>query len=467
MAEVRIRIVSESDLAGITSTQQAMEKLDRTTGKTAASSAEFFKQQDILRQNSTDTAQALSDMTHEAKALGGAVDKTTESKSRLLAGMKKLGHEVPVLGAAFNVLKNSWTGLAFLAANFVREVLSQIKVQDDLAASSASLAAALDPVVLKTARHKTEASAAAIATQQHADALDAAAQAANDLDAALSKNLGAIERELRVEQARLNLDKQRALRGVTDPTRRAEIDLQFEERARALTDKAEDRKAQQIAHADFLQRQQSANAEQLLPGARKELERRKSVAAQFEKESGAVTPDMAALQKELAEAMNAPNFWERVQWGMTLGLMGRTPKEGARSVEDIQADIQSGQQTLDHFKSRSLSRQSDVDRQQRFVQSLETIGGQAGRFAPSLQTALGEQGARRTIAGLQTAAGREQFAGDSEIAQARRDLEAAREREKAWKALVTETLGAAATRQLETEHKLESVAAKLRVNAGR
>jgi hypothetical protein len=68
---------------------------------------------------------------------------------------------------------------------------------------------------------------------------------------------------------------------------------------------------------------------------------------------------------------------------------------------------------------------------------------------------------------LQTAAGREQFAGDSEIAQARRDLEAAREREKAWKALVTETLGAAATRQLETEHKLESVAAKLRVNAGR
>jgi hypothetical protein len=358
---------------------------------------------DKLKTGATGATQPIGKLTEET-------DKAGISKGKLSIAIQKLSHDIPFLGTLAAAVKHPIIGIAAAVGLVIREILKQIEVQDQLAVQGAALSAALDPVVIKTFTHKTEAAAAAIAAQAHADAMGNAAREANNLDAALSKSLGAIDRDLRVKQAALQVEKQAALKGVTDPGQRARIELQFEEKARVATFNAERQKALEIGKAEVKAGEDAINARLALPEERAHLARMEaeSKQSQIDREAMAGPAKLSALQQELAKAEAGPSMKEIMgRFLRDVGLgplapLGEALDAEQRTPEEIRTEIDLVKRAQDDFTAKAKREQAAIQRQTGKVKGLETTEAGAERFAPRIETAIADLGANRTILALQT-----------------------------------------------------------------
>lgn len=118
MAKYEIKI----EATGAQQSAQSLSKLAKITDDVAKNIAAMdkaeqatLKTQRVFGDQSAQMANHLSQLTKEAKATGTATDGLSKTKSRLLDGVKKLGVQIPILGAALGALKNPYTAIAAVA----------------------------------------------------------------------------------------------------------------------------------------------------------------------------------------------------------------------------------------------------------------------------------------------------------------------------------------------------------------
>ncbi len=98
-----------------------------------------LKTQRVFGDESQQMADHLSKLTKETKSAGIETEKTTSKKSQLLAGLKKLGLEIPIVGYALAALKNPFTAIgvaALLAKKAVDDYVASVELLAETVRSS-------------------------------------------------------------------------------------------------------------------------------------------------------------------------------------------------------------------------------------------------------------------------------------------------------------------------------------------
>lgn len=398
MAEVKVKVTTEADLKGIQSTEQALSRLEQTTGKSAAESAKFFKETAAGRQTAEDTAGALSQMTREAKAFSGEVETKAEpSLKRLATGFKDLGREIPLVGVAIRALANPWTFLGAAIAGVVVWFQKQIDVQRELIKSGAELSARLDPLIVRQERTKQLMAESQIAAdnfnrklREQADALGAVRDRQREANEELDNR-----NELQAAQE--DADRQLALaQAGDDPAARAAVDDQFRARARqrqGLVNMGRIGAAHRaLREAEALGRE----AQAALPGARAQLqEAEQGVGGQLDDVNAALgqkETEGARLQKELGEA----ETFARGPFAMP-GI-GATAQE---KVAEARAALKAHNQGVDALRARKRTLEAGVAPFRERVAGLERDITSSRNAVPGLQgefnRAVGQEENQRKI----------------------------------------------------------------------
>lgn len=201
-----------------------------------------LREQRIADNNKADQAGYLAGLTKEAKELGSveaATEKTTRAKSRLLDGIKKLGNQVPFLGAALNALKNPFTAIAAVAGialDGVRRLTEDVQKFADAAANYESLGEAARNYghILREAQGRQKEFRVGL------EEIKNRAETAEEAIVRMHEKLARVF-DIRGEQAERR--KEAALAGVKDPDARAEIEARF---AKEKNDLAQHREAAEI-----------------------------------------------------------------------------------------------------------------------------------------------------------------------------------------------------------------------------
>ena len=325
MAEVKVKITSEADLAAMQSTTTELQRqvaaasgLDKGF-RSAGESARFFNEvesqrlsqaadtnrsltaeQDKVSKSARDSAEAMM----EAK---GPTDKLAGSKGELLKAIKVLSHEIPGLHALVTILKHPIGLLALGFGYLVKQVLDSVNAFKEAGKEIHQFTIANDRLTNPLAKNATLARESA---QFHEDLADRLGQvAAKSGDAA--GNLERITEELRRQQQLADEldDAQMAVelaRAGDDPEARAGIRMKFAGRKTARQQAALEQQAQlQFARAGGLS-EQARLAGLAIPGAEAEFSAAQSAnfdeQARMAQRSSLREVQKKRLQKEVEEA---------------------------------------------------------------------------------------------------------------------------------------------------------------------
>ena len=118
MAKYEIKVSAPADLSGLEKTVGALTQVEKSAEKSAAAFKELLTAKDkaFAKEDATAQAKGLAELSKEAKNLGKVAEEAEGKKSKLTGALKKLGHEVPILGAAMSALANPFTIVTLAAA---------------------------------------------------------------------------------------------------------------------------------------------------------------------------------------------------------------------------------------------------------------------------------------------------------------------------------------------------------------
>jgi hypothetical protein len=262
-----------------------------------------LREQRIRENNTADQASYLSGLTKETKELGEttqATDKATGAKSRLFDGLKKLGNQIPLVGALLGALRNPFTLIA-LGAVLAKRAIDDYAASVDRMADSVRAVSDLQGQVQKffeiVAQDKAEAKA-------FSDELNSIATRAKTAAERLSEVNDQIERKFRLEEEADQRAFDTAVAGVKDPQRRAEIEKEFGSKKRTR----DDRKAFQLAlakeNAARAMVEEAAEADAALPGAQAERAAAARALKDFDVRRQAEDDDAASRKQILLDEKN-------------------------------------------------------------------------------------------------------------------------------------------------------------------
>jgi hypothetical protein len=348
MADYKIRIITEAEKAQL---QGVAKEVDNTTAAT----------------KKLDDAQ---------KKAGDSTKGFAKEHKGLLDGFKKLGQEVPLLGAALNALKNPYTAIAFAAGLAIVKVREFAEVVEESAAKAQGLDRFNSIVrVFNTLSAEQRAKRSALAEN-----LEDIAGKAKTAESRLSEVNAQIERTLRLEGNEDTANKANELARIDAQVQAGTLDEAGGIRAKAgveakysarATDRENRRAAGLVTATGNAKRAAEERALELrrkLPGleAAEFAAAAKLSQAQAQEENltaGGVFINGKAIP--LAEALRQRN--ELVQKGppKEFGLlsMGLDPSDEIRQkqIASLEAGIGNFRQSLDLQKSLTRTAQSEFD----------------------------------------------------------------------------------------------------------
>jgi hypothetical protein len=123
------------------------------------------------------SAKEFQKLEEQMGKTGIETEKLTNKKSALLSGIKKLGHEIPVVGYALSALKNPFTAIGIVAALATKAVYDYVEAVDKMADSIRAVTS-LQGRVTKFFEVMAEQKAGADAFAEKLNAIKTAAQGA-------------------------------------------------------------------------------------------------------------------------------------------------------------------------------------------------------------------------------------------------------------------------------------------------
>lgn len=350
--------------------------------------------------NTTDQTKKLDDAQKKA---GESTKGFAKEHKGLIEGFKKLGQEVPILGAALNALKNPYTAIAFAAG------IAVVKVREFQQAveESATKAQGLDRFNSLVRVFNTLAADQRAKRTGLAEKLDEIATKAKSAEERLSEVNAQIERTLRLEGNEDTANKANELAKIDAQVQAGTLDEAGGIRAKAGVEakyaaRAADRETRRAAglvtatgNAKRAAEERALALRGQLPG----LESAESAAAAKLAQAQAQEENLAAggvfvngKAIPLAEALRQRN--ELVQTGPLkdvgafagLGL-NLAENDRLKKIADLESGIGNFRNTLDLQKSVTRSAQSDFD-----IASGRTAAARQGiESSAASAAALGQQ----------------------------------------------------------------------------
>ena len=374
MADLEIKIKTPADTAGLAATTKAVEKLTAATkesAKSAAESAAVFQEAAKSRTNNADMQQYLSGLTKEAKQLGElerVAENASSSKSRLLDGVKKLGTQIPVLGAALGALKNPYTAIA-AAAGLALSAVRKLGEDIDRFATAASKFEDLATAGRTVGSIFREATGRSAEFESALQQLQRRADTASEHLAQLRRNIG---RTFGIEEEQVDKKedtpeaaearRQRRILAEVGAVANAEITARNQLReAQAALPKAASARAEAEARLNQFQKLDTANEEAIgeVGGRRKLVER----IAQLEPfaEEGNLS---ARIQLDLARTQLAD--YDQTRNAVRPRLEGLQARVNLATAEEqrLQGVVTSNTETLRGFGAEKGNLEADLSARQ-------------------------------------------------------------------------------------------------------
>lgn len=344
MPTVDIFIKTTAQLNELQRTAAELTKGKKSADEMWAALAAMDKaEQDLLRtqrvfgDQSEQMASHLAELTRETKAAGVEADKTTSAKSRLFDGLKKLGNQVPIVGAVLGALKNPFTLIgvaALIAKNAIDQYAEAVaKMAESVAGSEASQGR-----ILRFFEIVAEGKADAKAFEEQIAAIGKQGQTAAEW---LKKMNDEIERKSQLEEAAAQKS------GMDTP-----------EAAAARAGNKRNQQATALFNAALKAEAAAEAAKAQLPGARADLQAAKVAVKEAEFRLGPQDQDAAARREFLLEQ----NKEIRGKIGVNPLLRSKLtadPPYTFRSEADLKELLASNQQELTSLDIGVSMRQAD------------------------------------------------------------------------------------------------------------
>lgn len=322
MAEYKIKVVTSSDVSGITKTTDAIGKLTAATkenAKSAKESASVFNDLLKSRANSSDQAAYVSGLTKEAKEQRGVnetVKETVGIKGKWSAALKQLKNDIPGLGIALNALKNPFTAVIAIIAtmlNWLQQVNEEIKEFQDIVGKG-KIAEQFNNIATALAASTTRA-------KEFKRALKEITDRPESVQEQTQRMLAQADLNLKVQEAQDEQAKTQELAGVADPAARAAIESKFEGRAKKRVQARLDVAANVAAQGQFRSRDIVRANEARLPEMNDRL-----FEAQIDRdamvglaEDHTTSPEKLAALDDQIERMKNPGMMDMIRIQATYG----------------------------------------------------------------------------------------------------------------------------------------------------
>lgn len=295
-------------------------------------------------------------------------EKAAKSKHKLIDAFKKLKHEVPLVGAAVDTLKNPIAAVTIATAaavNMFRQFSEQVEALATIIGDG-KLADQFGNI-------RTALAAAAIDGNKFRDALAAIQGRAESVNEQVARLNETMERSLKVEAARDEMAKGAELAGVNDPEVKAGIEAKFAARGKQRDQRRLAGQANALAQAQFRAQDIVREGVAALPGAQADLAAAQIRRDQLFATADAQTVDVGALQKQLAsdesgrflggfrDFLNPAGKKQRGQRDADLLESARINNANAATLRlNANAEFEGARQHFDELQGRTLGAAEDV-----------------------------------------------------------------------------------------------------------
>lgn len=312
-----------------------------------------------------DAAQQSGDKIQKS---GEQSEKAAGKKNALVDAFKKLKHEVPLVGAALDTFKNPIAavtiGAAFAVTQF-RQFSEQIEALQQIIGTG-KLADQMNNI-------RTAMAGAAADANKFKAALAEITNRPESVTEGVARRSSDIERRLKVEAARDEMDKSAALAGVSDPEERAAIEAKFKARANQREQRKLGGEANNLAQAQYRAQDIVREGEAALPGAKKDLENAAIRRDQLLATANAQTVDIDALEKQIAANENGRLLGgvrdflspagKKLRATRDAALLAGAKNNNANAAQlrvDALAEFDVAQKSFNDLQSRTLGAAEDV-----------------------------------------------------------------------------------------------------------